>query len=105
MQVEEAQPYTDTEIVIYGLEETMSDERLAGVLGGGQKVRWINRLKTMAFVAYHRTEDAKLGLLTAAMTIRLAGSTVTTVIKAFFQRSASRPRNRPIWRTAKVQTI
>jgi hypothetical protein len=76
---------SETEVVIIGLKTEMDEYALAGILGGGLKVRYITMTEVEAFVSYHFKKDAAEALTTASTNITNAGGPETVVTMARYK--------------------
>jgi hypothetical protein len=76
---------SETELVIIGIQATMSEYEVAAMLGGGSKIRKVKQTGTETFVAFHHANDATLALETAAATILNMTNDQTVVTRARYR--------------------
>ena len=76
---------SETELVIIGIQATMSEYEVAAMLGGGSKIRKVKQTGTETFVAFHHANDATMALDTAATTILNMTNDQTVVTRARYR--------------------
>jgi hypothetical protein len=86
---------SETEIVIIGIQATMDEYELAGILGGGMKIRKVTMAGTETFVAYHHANDATEAMETATAAILNAVNQETVVKRARYKHAIHKHEEDP----------